>query len=53
MNFCPYSINIIQANLINTKTLMLVFGKSLERVFDYLKKLEKNMELNIDLEFDV
>ena len=41
MMFCPYSIHIIQANLMNTKTLMLVFGKSLERVFDYLKKPAK------------
>ena len=41
MFFCPYSIHIIQANLMNTKTSMLVFGKSLEGVFDYLKKTGK------------
>ena len=53
MIFCPYFIPIIQANLMNIKTLMFAFGKALERVFDYLKKQQKNMELNIDLEFDI
>ena len=30
--FCPYSIHIIQANLMNTKTLMRVCGKHRERL---------------------
>ena len=42
MIFCPYSIPIIQANMMNAKTLMLVSRKELERVFDCLKNPAKD-----------